>query len=105
MARFRFEEVDPVTGIISRWWVDDENDRVIEEKINPATQDIIDWNRTLANASAGQRWGDGKIFASVPLEVAQKHLGKAIADGDMDYVKKWLNDPDHRAFRRFDGNV
>lgn len=105
MADFRFEEQDPVTGIITRWYVDSENDKVITETINPATQSIIDRNQALNNAAQGQRWGDGKIFASVPTEIARKHLWEAIQNKDDAYIKRWLNDSDHQKFRRFPGKV
>jgi hypothetical protein len=34
-----------------------------------------------------------------------KHLGEAQKQDDKKYISKWLNDPDHRAFRTFHGKV
>lgn len=105
MTKLRFEERDPVTGVIERWWVDPENDKVHLEKVNPHVGDILDNNRAHLNASQGQRWGDGKIAATVPIEIVETELHEALQAGDLAYVRKWLNDADHRHFRRFEGNL
>lgn len=66
---------------------------------------IIEDNKRALNDSAGQRWGDGKVVASIPLNVYFDKLAPASRAGDDAYVKRWLNDIDNRDFRRFGGKV
>lgn len=101
---FRFQERNPHTGLITRWWVD-ESGRVGVQRVNPAIHDIVDRNKAIQSEMAGKKWGDGKVFASVPLEVVEKELWGAIKANDQKYIKKWLNDSENRDFRRKLGNV
>lgn len=103
--RFRATETDPVTGIVTEWYVDEHSDKVVTRRYNPATDNIIDRNKALHADSQHKRWGDGRVAASVPLEIFDKDLHEAFVNDDHAYIKRWLNDPDHRHFRTFRGNV
>lgn len=71
---------------------------------------ILDENAEFYNNANGQRWGDGRRVASVPLglrfgENELRGLGEAQNAGDEKYVRKVLNDPDFRKFRTFPGKL
>ena len=76
MTKFRFEEVDPFTGMVTRYWMED-NGRIGIQRVNPAIGDIVDRNKAIQAEEAHRRWGDGKVFASVPLEVVENELWEA----------------------------
>jgi hypothetical protein len=67
--------------------------------------DLLDRNKHLRNESAGQRWGDGKKVASVPIHIWQRELAEAQREGDEKFMSKWLNDSDHAKFRTKEGKV
>jgi hypothetical protein len=67
--------------------------------------DILERNTRLRNELVGERWGDGKRVASIPIHIWQRELAEAQREGDEKHVRKWLNDPDHRAFRTKDGKL
>lgn len=68
--------------------------------------EVIERNKQLYNDSAGKRWGDGKIAASIPLaHYFHSGLAEARKQEDEKWIKRWLNDPDNRAFRTFEGNI
>ena len=93
---------DPVTKVKRMFHPSLDGDSFIEE----ATQDVTDRlevNKAILNTSGG-RWGDGKRVASVPLVVAEDLMRKGIWN-DPKALKRWLNDPDNRAFRVRGGRV
>lgn len=85
-------------------WINKDGD-AIHWKITYCTEDIVDRNRAVFNDSIGKKWGNGRIIASIPLNVYYDQLAEAHDQGDDKYVSKWLNDPDHQAFRTFRGKV
>ena len=86
-------------------------------KFNPATgetqmmtiqhnlDDLIDRNQALETASNGQRFGDGKIVASIPMPVFSQHLADPVGQKDRAAIKRFLNDPDFKKFRTFRGKI
>jgi hypothetical protein len=67
---------------------------------------VAEANAEMRKASAGQRFGDGKIVARIPLaDLYGPKLGEAFKDGDQAYIRKHLNDPDNRHLRTFEGNI
>ena len=66
---------------------------------------LVDSNKAAFNDSADKRWGDGKVVASVDLITYFNELVPARLNGDDAYLKRWLNDPDHRAYRTFKGRI
>lgn len=66
---------------------------------------LIEQNRMELNESNGKRWGDGRRVASIPLNIYHEQLAEASHQQDDQYLSKWLNDSDHRAFRTFEGKV
>ncbi len=85
-------------------WICREAD-LIHYKVVYCADDIVDCNRADYNASFGSRWGNGKIIASVPLNIYYEQLAAANNQGDDRFLSKWLNDVDNQAFRTFRGKV
>ncbi len=100
---------DPVTGVAEWVWFETDVNGTVErihvKRIQHHTEQLIRQNKALFNESQGKRWGDGKVAASIPLPIWHGQLAEAHANKDRKYIRKWLNDPDHRAFRTFEGNL
>ena len=98
----RIFDTDPLTGITRYWHVKDNGEFVIEteQKIN------VDEANTRARNATDKRakWGDMSRVASIPLSVFYELKRKGITD-DPQAMKRWLNDPDNRAFRTREGTV
>lgn len=99
-----FTPYDPLTGI-ERWYRELDDERYIVKTLHYGVEEIVDENKALLNESDGKRWGEGQVAASIPLHIWGQQLAEATANQDEKYIKRWLNDPDNRAFRRFKGNV
>lgn len=74
-------------------------------RIDHPVAETIKANAEARNASLNQRWGEGQRVASIPPSVFHDQLGEAARQGDDKYISRWLNDPDNRAFRTFEGKV
>ena len=66
---------------------------------------IVDANKELFNASEGQRWGEGRLVANIPMGQYFKKFMPARKNGDDAYIKRLLNDADNRAWRTFKGRI
>jgi len=98
----RIFDTDPLTGITRYWHMRDNGEFVIEteQKI-----DVDDSNARFRNQTDKRtKWGDMARVASIPLSVYYDLKRRGIAD-DPKAMKKWLNDPDNRAFRTREGTV
>ena len=100
---------DPVTGIAEWVWFETAPDGTIErihtKKIQHHSDLLLAQNKALYNDSQGKRWGDGKVVASIPLPIYESLLGEAAANKDRKFIRKFLNDPDNRKFRTFEGKL
>ena len=94
---------DPLTG--RQVWVYEDEQFFHVRTTYPLIDELIDHNAAIRNETAGQRWGEGKLVASIPEHIYYREIAPARRDGDESYIKRWLNDADHRAFRTFDGKV
>lgn len=78
-------------------------------KVQLDTEPLFDQNHADEAASQGQRFGDGKVVARIPLHLMYgselKEVGKAMDVGDQRYVAKVLNDPDFKKLRSFRGRI
>jgi hypothetical protein len=76
-------------------------------------QDItetIETNRANYNERAGERWKHfANHVASIPTSIYYKLVREGVIDDkndpEMVALKRWLNDPDNRAFRTRDGRL
>jgi hypothetical protein len=66
---------------------------------------LVEQNKAALNDSEGQRWGDGKVVASIDMPTYYNKIVPAKQNGDDAYIKRFLNDPDNRAYRTFKGNI
>jgi len=64
---------------------------------------IIEANKARFN-EAPTRWGEGKLVASIPLTIYYDLKRKGITK-DPAAFRRWLNDPDNRAFRTRPGHL
>jgi hypothetical protein len=55
-------------------------------------------------AQQNQRWGEGKIVASIPTSMLFSGDLAKIKD-DEKALRRWLNDPDHAKLRTFEGKL
>lgn len=89
-----------------RRWEADLGDRVVIKTEHKGTDKLLEDNQRALNESDGQRWGDGKVFGSVPMNMYfQSGLAEANKQQDIKFIARWWNDPDHRKFRKFKGTI
>ena len=93
---------DPASGR-SVWRYDD--GQAVHYRTDYPMDGILRDNTAHRNDSAGQRFGEGKRVASIPLNIFYDQLEEAHSQGDDKYLSKWLNDSDNRGFRTFEGAV
>lgn len=98
----RIVDSDPVTGMTTKFYVD------ADGKFHVWDEQEVDPIVTLANEeykeTGRSRFGDFAKVASIPLAIWSK-LEKAGITRDDKTLKKWLNDPDNRAFRTRPGRI
>lgn len=87
------------------YWVDKANGVGFRKTENLVEDELIARNRESFNDSHGKRFGDGKVIASVPLNVFYRDFASRLKDGDEDFVKHWLNSDQNRPYRTFRGRV
>jgi len=74
----------------------------VEQEVDP----ILAQNARTRSANAGQKWGDYKPGASIPLTLFEKlGLQDAISSRDRRYISKILNDSDYEKLRTSEGKV
>jgi hypothetical protein len=87
------------------YWVDRENGVGFRKTENVIESDLLAVNKQRFDESQSQRFGDGQIIASVPLNVFYRDFAKRLKEGDDDFVKYWLNHEQNRPYRTFRGRV
>jgi hypothetical protein len=96
---------DPFTGVTKYFHWDDSNDTFLieTEMAAPILEDIVEDNKQSYN-DAPSNWGNGQLVATIPIHIYWDLKKKGIADDDA-AMRRWLNDPDNRFFRRRPGTV
>lgn len=95
---------DPTFGI-TKWWHWDEEKQAGTIETVQHVDALLDRNVSSQNAQTRlDRWGDGKIVASIPLSIYAELLGSGKVH-DQAYLKRWINDPDNRKFRTRLGRI
>jgi hypothetical protein len=95
---------DPETGTRKWLMAIDENTMVVKtESYIPSL--LAEENAKLLVANEGKKWGDGKVFARVPMHIKMGELAEPTQQGDEKWLRRWYNDPDNRAWRIFPGRV
>lgn len=93
----RIFDQDPATGITRYWHVKSNGEFAIETVQNVGGI-VAENTRSYADVDTKTKFGDVARVASIPLSVYYDLKKRGIAD-DPAALKKWMNDPDNRAFR------
>lgn len=106
MPESRLVGYDPLTGVETWFHPSDDGEKFTIEERNSAewNQAVVDLNKAQMNDTAGQKFGDGKHVARLPMSVFIDLQRKGITKDEKAF-RAWLNDPDNRFFRTFEGNV
>jgi hypothetical protein len=98
-------DINPVTGTRKMWHYDAEKDEATIETIIDATQIVSDNKDRFNSFDEKANWkGDMHHVASIPMALFYQMKAEGKLD-DEAYMKRWLNDPDNRAFRTRPGEV
>lgn len=87
------------------YWVDKANGVGFRKTENIVEGDLLAVNKQRFDDSQNERFGDGKIIASVPLNVFYRDFAERLKEGDDDFTKWWLNSEQNRPYRTFRGRV
>lgn len=87
------------------YWVDKEKGLGFRKTENIVEESLLAANKQRFDDSHSQRFGDGKVIASVPLNIFYRDFASRLKEGDDDFTKWWLNHEANRPFRTFRGNV
>ena len=98
-------DINPVTGTRKMWHYDAEKDEATIETIIDATQIVTDNKERFNSFDEKANWkGDMHHVASIPMALFYQMKAEGKLE-DQAYMKRWLNDPDNRAFRTRPGEV
>lgn len=86
-------------------WVRDNDDGSQTFRTDYHVQPTIDINQAQRNLAENNWKGDYHQIASIPLNVYYDQLAQASQQDDQQYISKWLNDSDNRAWRTKEGRV
>jgi|GEM_PF-3583126 len=86
-------------------WYVELDDGKVATCVQELVSSIIEDNQRARADSAGRRWGDGAVVASIPLGLYFDKLAPAKRAGDDAYVKRVLNDRDYYKLRTRDGKI
>jgi len=87
------------------WHYDDATDEAVIETIIDVSGVVADNQQKFNQFDEKANWkGDMHHVASIPMALFYKMKAEGKLD-DQAYMKRWLNDPDNRAFRTRPGEV
>jgi len=87
------------------WHYDDATDEAVIETIMDLSGVVADNQQKFNQFDERANWkGDMHHVASIPMALFYKMKAEGKLD-DQAYMKRWLNDPDNRAFRTRPGEV
>jgi hypothetical protein len=69
------------------------------------SEQMLEQNRQSYNDSFSQRFGDGKVVASVPMHIWSREVAPRLREGDLDFTRWYLNQEKNRPFRTFRGKI
>lgn len=79
--------------------------RIVQRTVNLVETELIERNKQRFNDSHGQRFGDGRVVASIPMNVFLRDFAPRLKEGDRDFNKWWLNNEQNRQWRTFRGKI
>lgn len=86
-------------------WSLENGDGTTTYRTDYPVQPTVDINTAQRNMAEDNWKGDYHQIASIPLNVYYDQLAEAAKGDDQQYISKWLNDSDNRAWRTKDGRV
>ncbi len=101
-CKWRLLDTDPETG--QELWLREDDGELTFKSVTPVGA-LLEANKAAYNDSEGKRFGDGKVVASIDLPTYYAKIVPAKQNGDDAWIKRWLNDPDNRAYRTFKGKI
>lgn len=66
---------------------------------------VAEANAQIMADNVGKRWGDGQVFARVPLHIKFGELAEPTKQQDTKWLKRYWNDPANAWMRTFPGKV
>lgn len=87
-----------------RVWETEVGEQTVRKTEYKHTLQLAEENRRILNENDGKRWGEGQVFASIPLNVMfQSGWSEANKQRDI----KWMNQfvRDNPQYRRFKGDM
>jgi len=103
MAKRLFSH-DPTFGVTKYWHWDEMTDEVGIETVQDV-EPLLERNKRLQNEQTSlDRWGDGKVVASIPMVEYAKLLAENRIR-DQAYLRRWLNSSENRRYRTRLGRV
>ncbi len=95
---------DPNSGI-TRYFHYDEMTGETTIETQSHLDKLVDFNHFAQKEQTSlHRWGDGKVVATIPLSIWLKFKQEGKLN-DHAFMRRWLNDPENRMYRRFLGKV
>lgn len=85
-------------------WIMEDDEKIVT-CVQRLADPIIENNKQELADNSGERWGDGQVVASIPLDMYFEKFATARMNGDENHIKKLLNDSDYRFLRTFPGKV
>jgi hypothetical protein len=82
----------------------DENTLVVKTETYLPSM-LAEQNAEDLKASDGKRWGDGQVFARVPMHIKYGELLEPTRQGDKRWLKRFWNNSDNAWMRTFRGTV
>lgn len=77
-----FEEFDADTGIATTVHQEDDQSKTIIQKTYDA-EPLLQYAKTMREATAGKTWGEGRIIGTVPLAVVAEFQRKGITGREL----------------------
>lgn len=79
--------------------------RIVQRTVNLYETELLEQNRRKLADSEGKRFGDGRVVASIPMNLFYRDFAARLKEGDRDFTKWWLNRDENRPWRTFRGTV
>jgi hypothetical protein len=75
---------------------------------NLVEDELLKLNKESLDDSHGKRFRNdpvGTRVASIPLNIFYRDFASRLKDGDVDFIKHWLNSEQNRPYRTFRGRI
>ncbi len=94
---------DPAAG--TRVWEYEFEHATVNKTEWYGAQQFVDATQNQLKETDGQRFGDTRKIATIPMHIWAREVAPRAKDGNDSSIKKWLNSGDGKAFRVFKGDV